>query len=69
MYYSCSYCLFEKGNEDQRNQIQNIIKTTPYLLMTSTINMQKSTQTEQRKIKVPQNKSKQQASKKPLITT
>lgn len=56
MYYSCSYCLFEKGNEDQRNQIQNIIKTTLYLLMTSTINMQKLTQTEQRKIKVPLNK-------------
>lgn len=56
MYYSCSYCLFEKGNEDQRNQIQNIIKTTLYLLMTSTINMQKLTQTEQRKIKVSLNK-------------
>lgn len=56
MYYSCSYCLFEKGNEDQRNQIQNIIKTTLYLLMTSTINMQKLMQTEQRKIKVSLNK-------------
>lgn len=48
--------LHEKGKEQQRNQIQNIIKTTLYLLMTSTISMQKSTQTEQRKIKILRNK-------------
>lgn len=48
--------LHEKEKEQQRNQIQNIIKTTLYLLMTSTISMQKSTQTEQRKIKILRNK-------------
>lgn len=59
MYTCSSHVVFglpKKGKEQQRNLIQHIIKTTLYLLMTSTISMQKSTQTELRNIKMYRNK-------------